>query len=106
MFDIRITHIDAGPYQCMTLKKALAKKEKYKKEKYLQACLGSRHYFTPMLYSADRIPKAEALEAHRRLSALLRFKIKQGYSSFRGFVWARMSLEILMSKILILCGPW
>ena len=63
MFDIRIVNLDAGSYLRMTPEKALAKVEKEKKDLYLQACLESRRNFTPMVYSADGIPRADALAA-------------------------------------------
>ena len=61
MFDIRIIILDAGTYLRMMPEKALSKAEKEKKDLYLQACLEHRITFTPMVYSADGIPGAEAL---------------------------------------------
>ena len=58
-----------------------------------------------MVYSADRIPGAEALAAQKRLAALLSYKMKQEYSEMCGFVRARMLLEIVRSNSLLLCGP-
>ena len=71
MFNIQIVNLDAGSYLRMTPEKALAKAEKEKKDLYLQACLERRRTFTPMVYSADEIPGAEALAAQKRLAALL-----------------------------------
>ena len=45
----------------MMPEKDLAKAEKEKKHLYLQACLERRRTFTPMVYTADGIPGAEAL---------------------------------------------
>ena len=39
-----------------------------------------------MVYSADRIPGAEALAAQKRLAALLGYKLKREYSEMCGFV--------------------
>ena len=58
-----------------------------------------------MVYSADRIPGAEALAAHKRLAALLSYKLKREYSEMYNFVWAWMSLAIVRSNSLLLCGP-
>ena len=58
-----------------------------------------------MVYSADRIPGAEALAAQKRLAALLSYKLKQEYSEMYGFVMARMSLAILISNSLLLHVP-
>ena len=58
-----------------------------------------------MVYSADRIPGAEALAAQKRLAALLSYKLKREYSEMCGFVRARMSLSIVRSKSMLLRGP-
>ena len=58
-----------------------------------------------MVYSADGIPGVEALAAQKRLAVLLIYKLNQEYSEMCGFVWARMSLAIVISNSLLLCGP-
>ena len=58
-----------------------------------------------MVNSADIIPGAEDLAAQKRLAALLSYKMKWEYSEMCGFVQARMSLEIVRSKSLLLRGP-
>ena len=90
MFSIRIVNLSTGSYLHMTPKKALSKAEKKKKDLYLQACLESRRTFTPMVYSADGIPGAEALAAQKRLAVLLSYKLKREYSEMYEFVWVRM----------------
>ena len=55
-----------------------------------------------MVYSTDVIPGAEALGTHKRLAALLNYKLKREYSSICGFVRAMMSLAIVMSNSLLL----
>ena len=106
MFDIRIVNLDAGSYLRMTPEKALSKAENEKKYLYLQTSLERRRTFTPMLYSANGIPGAEALASQMRLAARLRYKLKQEYSEMCGFVRARMSQEIVRSNRLLLCRPW
>ena len=106
MFDIQIVNLDAGSYLHMTPERAPAKVEKEKKDLYLQACLERIRNFIPMVYSMDGIPGAEALAAQKRLTALLRYKLKQEYSEMCGFVKATMSLEILRSNSLLLRGSW
>ena len=59
-----------------------------------------------MVYYTIRIPGAEALDAQKRLAALLRYKLKWEYSEMCGFVKARMSLSIVRSNSLLLRGPW
>ena len=90
MFNIRIVNLDAGSYLRMTPEKALAKAEKEKKELCFQACLERRRTFTPRFFSAVGIPRAEALDAEKRLAALLSYKLKYEYSEMCGFVRARM----------------
>ena len=58
-----------------------------------------------MVYSADRIPGSEALATHKRLATLLSYKLKREYSEMCGFVWARISLEIVRSNSLLLHVP-
>ena len=77
MFDIRIINLDVGSYLCMTPEKALSKAEKENKDLYPQSCLERRRTFTPMVYSTDGIPGAEALAAQKRLAALLKYKLKR-----------------------------
>ena len=64
MFYIRIVNLDVGSYLHMTPEKYFSRTEKEKKDLYLQACLKRKRTFTQMVYSADRIPGAEALAAH------------------------------------------
>ena len=89
----------------MTPEKSLAKAEKENKDLYLQACLKRRMNFVPMVYPADRITGAEALSTKKRLAALLGYKLNGGYLGMCGFVKARMSLAIVRSNSLLLCGP-
>ena len=58
-----------------------------------------------MVYSADGIPRAEDLAAKKMLAALLSYKLKREYSEMCGFLRARMSLAIVRSNSLLLCGP-
>ena len=104
MFDIRIVNLNTGSYLHMTPKKALSMAEKEEKYLYLMTFLERRKTFTPMVYYADGIPGTEALTAKKRLAALLSYKLKREYSEMCGFVRARMSLAILRSNSLILCG--
>ena len=58
-----------------------------------------------MVYSADRIPGAEALAVQKRLAALLSYKLKWEYSELCGFVRARMPLAVVRSNSLLICSP-
>ena len=77
MFDIRIVNLNAGSYLRMTPEKDLSKAEKEKEDMYLQAYLELRRTFTPMVYSADVIPGAEALATQKRLAVLLSYNLKR-----------------------------
>ena len=48
-----------------------------------------------MVYSADRIPGAEALAAQKRLAALLSYNLKRENFEMCGFVRETMSLLIV-----------
>ena len=58
-----------------------------------------------MVYSADGIPRGEALATQKRLAALLSYKLKREYLEMCGFVRARMSLAIVRYNSLLLRGP-
>ena len=105
MFDIQIVNLNTGSYLRMTPEMALAKSEKEKKDFYLQDFLERRRTFTPMVYSADVIPGAEAVAAQKSLAAILSSKLKWEYSEMCGFVWSGMSLAIVRSNSLLLRGP-
>ena len=77
VFDIRIVNLDAGSYLCTAPEKSLENEYKDKKGLYIQDFLEHIRYFTPMVYSVDIITGAEALAPHKRLSALLSFKLKR-----------------------------
>ena len=100
MFDIQIVNLNAGSYLRTTPEKALAKAENKNKDFCLQSCLERRSTFTPIVYSADGIPGAEALAAQKRLAALLSYKLKREYSEMCGFVRARISIAIVRSNSL------
>ena len=58
-----------------------------------------------MVYSADRIPRAEYLTAQNILVTLLSYKLNWEYSEMCGFVRARMPLATVRSNSLILRNP-
>ena len=59
-----------------------------------------------MVYYVYVTPIAKDLAAKKRLSALLRFKMKQEYSDFCGFVRAIMLLAIVGSNSILLHVSW
>ena len=58
-----------------------------------------------MVYSANRMPRVEALAAQKRLAALLSYKLKREYSEMCSFVRERMALAIVSSNSLLLRSP-
>ena len=102
LFDKQIFNLYAGSYVRQTSTYYLVTTKKGVKDKYLQTCLERRRSFTPMVYSADGIPKTEDITEQRRLAPLLSNKLKREYLEMCGFVRARMSLAIVRSNILLL----
>ena len=84
--------------------KAMATEEKEKKDKCFQTCLERRNSFTQILYSADGIPRTEAVAAERRLASLLINKLKREYLEMCGFIRVSISLAIVRSNTLLLQG--
>ena len=105
MFDIRIVNLNVGSYLRMTPEKDIAKEDKEKKDLYLKDFLDRRHKFTPIVYHLERIPGAETMAAQKRLATLISYNLKREYCEMCGFVKARMSLAIVRSNSLLLCGP-
>ena len=95
---------DMGYYLCQASAKTLAMAEKDKKEKYLYPCLGSSRSFTPIVYSMDGITGTEAIDAQQSLDLILSNNLNQEYLDMCGFLRGCMSLEIVRSNTLILCG--
>ena len=77
LFEIGVFNLDAGSYLRQTSEKALETAEMEKNKKYVHTCPDRRRSFTPIVYSADGFPGMEDVAAHRRLSLLLRNKLKQ-----------------------------
>ena len=96
---MRIVNLDAGSYLCQTSVKALSAAEKEKKYKYIHTCLEHRHNFTPMVYSVDRNPGAEAVAVQQCLAYM-----KQEYLKMCSFVRSRMPLAVVISNTLLFCG--
>ena len=104
LFDMIIVNLDACSYLCQMSAKALETAEKEKKDKYLQPCLECWRSFTPMVYPTDGITRTEDISAHRRLAYLISNNLKREYSKICGFVRAQMSLVIVRSNTILLCG--
>ena len=57
-----------------------------------------------MAYSVDVIPGTGAVAAQQRLASLLSNNLKREYLEMCGFIRVRVSLTIVRSKTLLLCG--
>ena len=105
LFEMLIVNLYAVSYLCHTSAEVLATAEKEEeKDNYIKPCLERQQYSTSMVYSADGIPKTEAVAAQKRLASLLINKTKQEYWEMCGFVSARMSLAIVISNTILLRG--
>ena len=80
MFDVHTDNLEVVSYLCISPGKALVKAEKEKKYKYLQPCMESRCYFTPLVLSEDGIPGEQVWATNRRMVLHLRFKLNQEHS--------------------------
>ena len=104
IFDIRITDLEADYQRGTSAKKVLARHEKEKKKKYLQACLSRRRHFTPLVYSVDGMCGREAIAFRKHLAAKLAEKWKCPYSEVCGYVCSRISVSLARSTSLLLRG--
>jgi hypothetical protein len=104
VFDIRITDTEAKSYRSMDPAKVLARGEKEKKDKYLQACVDRRRSFTPLVFSIDGLRGKEGKGAQKRLAFLLSGKWKKTYSAVAGYVNSRLSVALVRATSLCLRG--
>ena len=104
IFDVRIADTDAPSYRGQDPKKVLARHEKEKKDKYLDACIERRRQFTPLVYSVDGLMGSEARAASKRLASHLANKWKRAYSDVCGYVLSRQSLALVRATSLCLRG--
>jgi hypothetical protein len=93
IFDVCVTDTDA-PYH----HKILAKNEKEKKDKYVDACLARRGTFTPLVFGT------EASAATKKLASRLSAEWKRTYSEVCGFVRSRLSITLVRTTSMCLRG--
>jgi hypothetical protein len=77
IFDVRVTDTDAPYHRGQDPHKILAKHEKEKKDKYVDACLVRRRTFTPLVFSVDGLRGTEASAATKKLASRLSAKWKR-----------------------------
>ena len=104
IFDVRVTDTDAPYHRSQAPHKILAKQEREKKDKYVDACLARRRTFTPLVFLVDGLQGGEASEATKRLASRLSAKWKRTYSEVCGFVRSRLSITLVRTTSLCLRG--
>ena len=95
VIDARVTDTDAPSYLSSTPPKIIARQEKEKKKKYLEACLEERRHFSPYVADCYGSLGEEAKAVNQRLARLLAEKWHAPYSSTCGFVNARVSVALV-----------
>jgi hypothetical protein len=104
IFDIWVTDTDAPYHRGQDPHKILAKHEKEKKDKYVDACLARRRSFTPLVFLVDGLRGTEASAATKKLASHLSAKWKRTYSEVCGFVCSRLSITLVRTASLCLRG--
>jgi hypothetical protein len=104
IFDVRVADTDAPYHRGQDPHTILAKHEKEKKDKYVNACLAWRRTFTPLVFSVDELRGTEASTATKKLASRLSVKWKQTYSKVCGFVRSRLSITLVRTTSMCLRG--
>ena len=104
IFDVRVTDTEAPSHRGSDPDKVLARYEKEKKGKYLDACLRQRKHFTPLVFSVDGMCGIEAQAASKRLASCLSQKWRRTYSQVCGFVRSRLSITLV--RLTSWCLRW
>ena len=104
ILDVRVTNTDSPSYLGTTPEKHLAKQEKIKKRKYLEACLQQRRHFSPYVVDCFGLLGEEAIAVNQRLAAKLARKWNSSYSMTMGYVNARISVAIVRATHLCIRG--
>ena len=104
IIDVRVTNLDSKSNRTCDPDKVLARHEKEKKNKYLEACLKQRRSFTPFVVSTDGMLGREASNLMMKLAQKLSSKWKLPQSQVSGMIRARMSIAIARATHLCLRG--
>ncbi len=104
ILDVRVTDTNAATYARKDPKEVLAKQEREKKKKYLQACLDQRRHFSPFVVSCDGLLGKEAQAVLQNLASRLSKKTGKSYSEACGFMRARISIAIVRATHLCIRG--
>ena len=98
IFDIRVTDLDNPSQRGSDAKKTLARHEREKKAKYLEACKHNRQHFTPLVFSIDGFLGSECNAAVKCVSLLIAKKWNRTYSQVCGFVRSRLCIALVRSS--------
>ena len=98
VLDTQILHTDARGYLSTTSANNLEAAARFKKRKYLAACLEQRRSFMPLIYSSDGMAAKESRAFEKRVAALLSAKWNRSYSEMCGWVRSRMCLAVVRSN--------
>ena len=104
ILDVRVTDSDCPSNLLASPEKVLARHEREKKKKYLEACLEERRHFSPYVCDCYGLLGEEAKAVNKKLAAKLASKWKAPYSATCGFINARVSIAILRATHLCLRG--
>jgi hypothetical protein len=102
--EIRVTDTDANAYEHQNPHDVLRKQEKEKRKKYLCPCLEQRRSFVPFVVSTDGLIGRKPKNLLKQIALRITAKWEQPYSVVRGFVNARINLEILRATNLCIRG--
>jgi hypothetical protein len=71
----------------------------------ISTCLsGTLPGFTPLVYSVDRVAGRETKQAERRLASQIAWKWKREYSEMVGHMRTMMTLAVVRSNSILMCG--
>ena len=86
-------NINSKSFKNLPPKKALERQEKEKKKKYCKHCKNQRRHFTPFVVSPDEMFGFEAIP--KKLATLLAEEWEKPKLTVRGFINARMSIDLV-----------
>ena len=104
VLDISVTDTDAKFYQSIALAKVLERATKEKKTTYLETFLERRRNFMPLVYLVDGMVYKETAAYDKGIASLIASKWERQYSEMVGFVGSRMSILLIRSNTIMLCG--
>jgi hypothetical protein len=104
ILDVRVTYTDATSYRNKDPQKVLEAVERLKKKKYLQPCSDQRCHFTPFAVSLYRLVVKEKIFFINNLTENQVQNTGKAYSHLCGFLWARLSITIVIASHMCLIG--